>query len=261
MPREWVDCTPIQAAARLIASLAGSLVHRDKGKRAKKPVGEHTLRQILWAATLLEKSLPLNTPMYRVNEADMVALDRFFENLPINFGKAPKDRDLGVTLQLAIAEAADEVESGLLEAGAIGLSIGTTNKHFGKLAQIHKFMRVSVLSAPAIDITKFTGTVEENDNEARDRLTREQGEAIFRLPPWCGCVGTGDRLEPGPEIFHDALFYLLLLVWFTGARREELCKLMLNDIVSRHDMPYLLIRPTETGGAKNRSVQAHDSGC
>lgn len=167
-----------------------------------------------------------------MTEADIAALDKAFEYISINFGKPPRDRVPAVTIEVAIVQATDSVEGGLLKAEDVGLAIGTTNKHFGKLAQVHKFMRKNVPSAPAIDFGKFTGTVEENDNEARSRLTREQGKAIFRLPPWCGCVGTGERLEPGPQIFHDALFYLLLLVWFTGARREELCKLVLNDIDS-----------------------------
>lgn len=45
--KEWADCTPIEAAKRMIAALAGPLVHRNKGKRAQKPVGEQTIRQIL----------------------------------------------------------------------------------------------------------------------------------------------------------------------------------------------------------------------
>ena len=255
VPKAWLHCGPVEAAERMIAETPKLLDHRRQGKRARESVDEHTLRQILWAATLLQKSLPPGTPLWKVTKADILTLDSHFDNLPIHYGKSPSDRAPDQTLAEAKAIAAQKVASKKLKPEQIGFSTGTTNKHFHKLAQVHAFMRSQVPSAPVIDFSKFTTAIDEDEREARKRYTREQGEALFKLPPWKGCAGTGDRLKPGESIIHDGLFYLLLLVWYTGARREELCKLMIEDVEHRHGIDYLLIRATDTGRVKNKSAR------
>jgi hypothetical protein len=255
IPSDWIHCTPAQAAERMIAETPRLLEHRAKGKRARDAVGEQTHRQIRWAATLLEKSLPVGTPLWKVTKADIVLLDKRFDELPISFGKSPADRDPSMTLEAAAALALEKVDQGELEAGDIGLSTGTTNKHFNKLGQIHRFMLDHVDGVAAIDFTKFTQPLDQDERDARTRLSREQGRAIFSLPPWTGCAGINDRLNAGDKVIHDGLFFVLLLVWYTGARREELCKLMLDDVEERHGITYLLIRPTQTGRVKNKSAR------
>ncbi|RYY29334.1 MAG: hypothetical protein EOP62_00390 [Sphingomonadales bacterium] len=252
---EWLSYTPTQVAERMIAETPNLLEHRSKGKRAREAVGEQTHRQIRWASTLLEKSLPPETPLWKVTKADIVRLDSWFDLLPVTFGKSPRDRASSVTLEGAAGAAVEKVDQGDLDAGDIGLSTGTTNKHFNKLGQIHKFMLDHVDGVSAIDFSAFTQPIDKNEREARLRYTREQGQAIFSLPPWTGCEGPTDRLQPGKHVIHDGLFFVLLLVWYTGARREELCKLMLEDVEERHGISYLLIRPTITGRVKNKSAR------
>lgn len=255
IPARWRTTTPTQAAEMYIAETPRLLEHRRSGKRNAEQVGEQTLRQIRWAATLLQKSLPAGTPLWKVTKADIVELDRMFDQLSIHFGKSPRDQGPAVTLRVAADRAADMLEEGKLKSEDLGFSNGTANKHFNKLGQIHAFMLadddMQATSVRAIDFSKFTVAENTDEREARQRYTVEQGEAIFRLAPWTGCAGLSDRLSPGRNIFHDALFFVLLLVWYTGARREELCKLMLDDIEQRDGFHYLLIRPTETGRVKN----------
>lgn len=94
MSSDWLHCTPVEAAERLIAESPRLLPHRKDGKRAKESVGEQTLRQIRWAAALLQKSLPPGTPFWRVTKADILKLDAYFDRLSTRYGKAPADRDL-----------------------------------------------------------------------------------------------------------------------------------------------------------------------
>lgn len=255
VPKEWMHCGPVEAAERMIEETPKLLDHRRQGKRAKESVDEQTLRQIRWAATLLQKSLPPETPLWKITKVDIAKLDEYFDKLPVHYGKSPHHRGVAQTLEEAVSLAADDVAMGKLAADRIGFSTGTTNKHFHKLAQIHAFMRSHVDAAPIIDFSPFTVAIDEDEREARQRYTREQGEALFKLPPWTGCGGNSDRLKPGKSIIHDGLFYVLLLVWYTGARREELCKLMLEDVEHRHGIDYLLIRATETGRVKNKSAR------
>lgn len=199
--------------------------------------------------------MPPRTPFWKVKKSDIVALDRWFDQLPVHFGKSVHDRNVVRTLEAVAIEATEKISDGDLLPEDVGLSTGTANKHFNKLGQIHKFMRDQVDTVAPIDFNAFTAAIDKDEREARKRYTREQGEVIFRLTPWTGCAGTGNRLRSGRSIIHDALFFVLLLVWYTGARREELCKLMLDDIEQRHDIDYILIRPTVTGGIKNRAAR------
>jgi integrase len=255
VPPEWIACTPSEAAERMIEATPKLFSHRQGGKRAREQVGEQTLRQIRWASMLLEKSLPPGTPLWKVTEDDIKQLDIYFDQIPTSFGKSPSDRASTSTLADAAAKAADAVADGNLSAEDVGLSTGTSNKHFNKLGQVYAFMRKSVKVGAEIKFGTFTAAIDKDEREARQRYTVDQGRAIFALPPWTGCVGVNDRLTSGDAVIHDGLFYVLLLVWYTGARREELCKLMLTDVEVRHDIPYLLIRDTQTGRVKNQSAR------
>lgn len=114
IPAEWLHCTPLQAAERMIAETPKLFPHRQGGKRAREQVGEQTLRQIRWAATLLEKSLPPATPLWKVTEGDIKQVDSYFDQLPISFGKSPTDREPSTTLVDAVAKSANEVGEGTL---------------------------------------------------------------------------------------------------------------------------------------------------
>ena len=120
---------------------------------------------------------------------DIKNLDRLFDQLPVKFGKTPRDRDPAMTLQQAAVDAADRVEDDEFDPEAIGLKTGTTNKHFNKLGQVHKFLRKHVEDIAPIDFNDFTAPIEEDEMEARMRYTPEQGRAIFNLPPWTMSMG------------------------------------------------------------------------
>ncbi len=126
----------------------------------------------------------------------------------------------GQSLEQAAAVFADRVENGDVPMDQIGLSTGTANKHFNKLGQIHSFTRKAVPIAEPIDFGEF-----------RPRSTRTNASAAALhagtgrgdLPP-AAMDGlrrrrgaTEARLQGHPH----GLFYLLLLVWYTGARRED----------------------------------------
>jgi len=48
-----------------------------------------------------------------------------------------------------------------------------------------------------------------------------------------------ERLEPGSIIIHDALYWVPLLAKATLARREELCGLDVEDVVSTGSIPFI----------------------
>lgn len=91
----------------------------------------------------------------------------------------------------------------------------------------------------------------KDERDARDAYTVEQAVEIFFLPPWTGCAGVEDRLSQGTHIFHDSLYFVLLLVWYTGMRREEVCKLLVTDVQREGGYWYISIRHSEASRVKN----------
>lgn len=81
IPEKWRDASPVKAAELLIASNPAMLEHRKNGKRAAPQVDEQTLRQIRWAAVLLQKSMnPEGSsagirPFWTSTYEDIVTLD------------------------------------------------------------------------------------------------------------------------------------------------------------------------------------------
>lgn len=254
IPRELRDLTPTEVAERMIAETPKMFEHRNGGKRASEQTGEQTLRQIRWAASLLKRSTPAGQPLWKLSTADLKDLDSWFDRLPISFGKSPGDRRDDVTLVLAHERALARVEEGEIEADEIGLTIPTCNEHYRKIAQVHAFLVQAVPGIPALDFGKFIQPDRKDERAARLRYTVPQGRAIFSLPPWTGCAGEHDRLTAGDIVIHDSLFYVLLLVWYTGARREEICKLRLVDLDVVNDIYFLRIASTETGRVKNMTA-------
>ena len=254
VPEPWRHLTPTQVADRFIADTPKMFEHRQGGKRAAVQTGEQTLRQIRWAALLLEKSLAPGTPYWRVTFEDVKTFDAWLDRLPVTCGKSPWDRAPATTLAQIVSKAEEKIEKGEIAGDEIGLTPLTSNKHYRKLAQAHGFLMSNVPGLPALNFNAFTQPDRKDERTARLRYTLEQGKAIFSLPPWTGSAGFHDRLSAGTIIIHDSLFYVLILVWYTGARREELCKLRIIDVDCIDGIWFLRIEDTDTGRVKNVSA-------
>lgn len=253
VPLPWRNMTPTQVAERFIGDTPKMFEHRQSGKRASAQTDEQTLRQIRWAATLFEKSTPPGQPFWQASDEDLKTFDQWLDRLPVSYGKAPFDREKSTMLEQIEQRALERLEEGDLDAAEIGLTVPTANKHYRKIAQVHEFLREKVPGLPELNIKKFVQPDQKDERAARLRYSQEQGRAIFSLPPWMGCVGEHDRLTPGKSVVHDSLFYVLLLVWYTGARREEICKLRIADVDQLNGIWFLRIEWTETGRVKNNN--------
>ena len=252
--QNYAAMSPTEFVEVFIKDEFGGLEHRHGEKRLKQIVGDSTYRDVRWICLLLEKSLPEKTPLADVTINDLITLDSWFDRLPTTIGKSPADKLPETTFEMIEERAIERISAGELDADQIGLGSNTTNKHWHNLARIHTHLRTLVPTVDTISIKKFLTPDDRDQRKARDQLTTEQGRAIFSLPPWTGCAGLKKRLEAGDEIIHDALYFVLLLVWYTGARREEICKLMVNDIFCDVEVPYIYIGTTLTGRLKTANA-------
>jgi hypothetical protein len=147
--------SPTEFAAEFIKDRYEGLEHRAGSKRPKRMVGDSTIRDLKWAALLLEKAIPPGLPFSKVTYEHYVALDGWFDRLPVTIGKSPWDRDPKVTLRMIEEKAIARLEAGEIEADQIGLTSNTTNKHWHNIRRMQKHLCSLVPGLSEIDTSKF----------------------------------------------------------------------------------------------------------
>ncbi|MDF0492254.1 DUF6538 domain-containing protein [Bradyrhizobium yuanmingense] len=171
-----------------------------------------------------------------------------------NYGKSPKDEGRSIAELRAIAQTRDVSQRGI--AG------DTLNRHLTFLAQIfrHAVARgVEALGQIKLVDLRSKGKKKRARDE-RAKLPFEQAAAIFRTPPFNNCAAWDCLNEPGPDglrqLFHCALYFVPILIYYTGCRREELCGLMADDVILDNGaIPYLHIAKNERRRVKNPQSQ------
>lgn len=256
--RQILLMTPVELAEYHIEQKYSHLTHRKQGKRQQTATGEQTLRQIRCVARMLQQSVPKGTPFSLITAEQVQAFDSYLDRLPTSFGKSPKHHSLDLVLADFCAETDDKVEAGELALEKVGLELPTTNKHFRFLQRMRRIVEDLCPKLPRVDYSKYIQPNPKGAREAREAYTLEQGKAIFSLPPWTGFHSISERLEPGSSIIHDGLYWVLLLVWYTGARREEICAIKLEHIRREHGVDYLDIVDGKTGNAIRRIAIASE---
>ena len=258
----WGAMTPTEVAEHFIRQKYQDpeLEHRKGGRREAREIDEHTLRQVRWAASLIEKSMRDGENNARalstMTKPDLITLDKAFERIPVSTGKSPWDRDPRTTLSMISERAALRVKAKALMPDKIGLDRATTNKHFAKIKNIWDFLRSKLAQLDDLDFSGFLIGEEGDVRDDRDAYTTEQITELFMLPPWTGCAGAYERFKAGVHRFSDTLVWVLPLVWYTGLRREELCKLAVSEVRYDDGVWYLVIAFSEAGRVKNaRSVR------
>lgn len=253
----WLTMTPTQVAEAFIAETIGLLKHREGGKRSARQVAPKTETQLRRAAKLLELSQCPGFALADLTREHLIKLDAFFEELPRSYGKNQEDKEPNDTLAKAVERTKQRFAEGKVLQKDIGFAPGTTARHFRMIHQIHSHLRENANEVQELNFSRFTKSPPKDDRDDKDRFSVEQGRAIFSLPPWTGCreisaAGDGgtDRVEKGEAVYHDAAYFVFILAWYTGARREEICKLLLDDVVIDHPIPHIQVRETSTGTVK-----------
>ena len=244
----WATLTAEQAAAKFIdenPKLRGSATGKREAKWTPK-----TRSQFETAMRLLQKSMG-TTPFVAMSNDDLRRLLSHFDGLPPNHHKSPRHGPM--SLEEICAEARAEVAAGRLARDALGLNVPTLNRHFRFIKTAHDWMRQQT-GAAALDWKAFSFDDGRTAREQRDAFPVAVARKIFLLPPWHGCANVRQRLKPGREVFHDSLYWVFPILWYSGMRRAEACKLQVSDIVRSEDgIWYFDIDVTDAGRLKTSS--------
>lgn len=268
----WGALTATQAAAKFFdhnprtGGLDGKSV-----KRGRKGWTSKTREQFMLAAKFLEEVMD-GRPLATVTHDDLVTLDGCFSWIHAkSFRKSERDRhktivEIAAETEKLVVDAEKAEEKKKPKASAlpsektdtaitrdmVGLSVATTNRHWGFLRQLTRWFHDHYPLA-RLDYSAFIAADDRNAREMRERFTVEQGAAIFRLPPWTGAKSLARRMTGGDLVVHDAFYFVPMIAWYSGMRRDEICGMELSDIEKVDGHWQFLVRPNGIRGLKNTS--------
>lgn len=218
-------------------------------KSTAKVWGHSQRRQFRAAAFLFGKSNG-GKALAAATQDDLNDFYDRLNRLPSSHHKSPRHEPM--SLEAICEEAAQRLADDAEVNVTIGLDVGTINRHFANLKRLCTWLAGKTPMGP-LDFSDFI--LEEDDRDDRDErdpYTIEQGLELFRLPIWTGSVSLDDRLSarPGGSIWHDAAYWVMPIVWYSGMRREEACKLLVDDIGDEDGIAFFNIRATHAGTVK-----------
>ena len=185
------------------------------------------------------------------------AMTALFPRLPTRYGHMRGDIEGGMTAVIERGDALravwkrDPVAAERELVPTVGISDITHNKHLTWLSALFKFADANGYVTPDVDVGKLRRKVKGRKGGKRLPWTEPDLRTLVTGPVWIGCKGLWNRLTPGDLVFHDGMYWGLLLVICTGGRSEEPAGLMLADIYIDVEIPYFHFRDTAYRRLKN----------
>lgn len=233
-----------------------------------------TRKQAGVAARFLEEVME-GRPLAQITHDDLVNLNYCFENVHgATFLRSPQQQEMTILeivdeYQALVAEndrlaakqkkkpeASDDEPDGpkLLTDDDLGLSLVTTNRHFGFLRQLTNwFSRHQPIAE--LDYSAFIMKKRGNARDDRPRYTEDQGRMIFSLPPWTGASAPKRRMQAGNTIIHDSWYWVPMIAWYTGMRLDEISSLELDEVEFEDGHWQIQVKPNSLRGLKTDSSE------
>jgi integrase len=258
----WATLTATEAAEKFFEHNPRTGRKDGKARKGGSAWTAKTREQFKLSALLLEEVMH-GRPLATITHDDLVQLDACFRKLHgPSLRKSPRHRSMTIWEILAETEAKvkaseeaiakasrrgskanDQMPAGITR-DDLELESATTNRHWGFLRQLTDWFAGHHPLAK-LDYSAFIIDAQRNPREERQPYTVEQGRALFSLPPWTGFRSLTQRMKPGEMLVHDAWYFVPLIAWYAGLRREEICGLMLDEIEQSDGLWLFNIRPTE----------------
>jgi integrase len=175
-----------------------------------------------------------------IDETMLANLFRTMRALPSNHHKTP-------------AHAAMSLEKIAAGNKGKGLSSATTNRHMRFLKVVFDWASKRVPGCAVVDWSAFVVADKRVKRDKRAAFSVRELETLFTGAIWHGSESKVRRLKPGQHVWHDSAYWIPILLTYTGARREEIAKIMVDDVAMIEGIWALKVRVTETGRVKTES--------
>lgn len=213
-----------------------------------------TIKQVRTAIAMFDFAGGGNIKIEDISQESVVQFKALCRALPNRWGRTAAEREFGFPASL---ERAKE-----MPASEVGVSQKTMNKHLtwiGKVIEFsasaegggHKTAETLDFKSARATLTKNGGRKAKRKRDLRANWTKEEVRRILSAPIWSGSASLDDRLSAGDEIFHDAWYYLPIMLPLYGGRSSELAGLRLADVYEHDVIPYMQIDYTEDRDLKN----------
>ena len=178
------------------------------------------------------------------------------ERMPKIYRKSAEDQ---VRTLEEILERAEE-----LPADKVGLAPATINRNVTALQGFLRFAKSrGTKPAETLDLSCLRKPSDDDERSARLAFSEDDMAHIARHPVWTGCQSAVRRNETGTMFFKDGLYWAPIIASLTGARREEIMGMTLDEIDLTHKRPHLHIQKNPNRRLKNaaseRLVPLHDA--
>lgn len=202
---------------------------RNKGTNWTKETARDARNAVKMFSEVLDKFHVEHTGLIR--QAHLAAFRDFLGLLPKHYGQSPRMSALTAPeleeLGLKMIDEADDDEP-----AKVGLAAGTVRKHFSNLTSFR-----DVLAGRGHKIIQFetkglmpTKREAKEQSEPTPKPGPDKTERMFQMPIFTGVESETDQMTAGPRTIHSSLYFIPLMLVYTGMRRAEAAGLSVNDI-------------------------------
>lgn len=213
---------------------------------------DKTARQARFIYTLFARFMEEEfrvTALANVEQAHLSRFDAFLRGLHSNFGKSIRDP------YRTIVEIRKLAEENAKEFGV--LSGVTRNRHWMFMGQLFGYGRGQGFKVDR-DLSTSTFHAPKNVRGRNQRAVPVEADVgrLFHMPVFTGYEAWDDINTPASEFFNRAEYFCPIIAHYSGARREKICGLQIDDvIIDNGPHPYMHISWTDVRRIKNEQSQ------
>ncbi len=215
-----------------------------------------TVKQVRTAIRLFDYACGAGILIEDLEQSHVRAFTDLCVALPNRWGRTREERAGGFEASLARAAT--------LPAEEVGIGQVTINKHLTWITAVldhaagedgdetgHRPATALLFKTARKGAGKGPRKDRKRKRDKRANWTKAEVSRLLSAPIWTGAKGIDHRLMPGPEIIHDAWYWLPLMLPLYGGRSSELAGLGLAEVHEQEPIPYFVIDYTEDRPLKN----------
>ncbi|WP_294294231.1 hypothetical protein [uncultured Sphingomonas sp.] len=264
---------PVQLAPNVEAEhsklLTESMEECVAAFQSEQAWSRNSIEQVRTAIRLFDFACGRNVTIQGITKDHVERFRELCEALPNRWGRTTEEQAGGLSASLARAKN--------MNSSMLGMSQKTRNKHLTWITSVLAFAATDrggnhePADATGVEkairelrrgIGKKAGKSDrKRARDLRAAWSRDEIARLFAAPIWTGCRSLDRRFEPGREIYHDAWYWLPLMMALYGGRSSELVGLPVADTYERASIPFFRIDYTDLRPLKNvqsvRSLPIH----